>query len=95
MWNHDGSDRDQPMLTSIIAHRICNASALPQEHFGQPAPQTANVYFTFNHFTRNGRLLGMHGVTTEMLIKAGETLFALNNDTLARSWWKEKSPLCS
>jgi len=90
---HGASSRDQPTLTRAVLSGACVVSVLPQEHYGQPHPTTAGVYFTFNHFTRSGRLKGRANVTEEQIVRAGIDLLGMGPDK-AKDWWRQRSSLC-
>eukprot|EP00965_Chrysotila_dentata_P046349 1540358-Pleurochrysis_carterae.AAC.1 len=84
---------DQPYLVKSIREGTCRLSLLPQESFAFPTANSSGTYWTFNHFTRTGRMLGKHGMDTAHFAQAGKVLLGLD-DALAECWWKLKSPLC-
>jgi len=92
-WYAGPRPKDQPQLSSSARSGFCNVSALPQEEYALPTANNSGFYWTFNHFTRTGRMKGHEGMHKEQLALAGRVLLGLSG-SVAEHWWKLKSPLC-
>uniref|UniRef100_A0A7S4FAG9 Nucleotide-diphospho-sugar transferase domain-containing protein n=1 Tax=Chrysotila carterae TaxID=13221 RepID=A0A7S4FAG9_CHRCT len=93
VWYTSFRDKDQPQLTKSVNAGACNVSLLDQKSYAQPTADNAGTYWTFNHFTRSGRMQGREGVHSDQLTLAGEVLLGLDAE-LAKRWWSSTSPLC-
>eukprot|EP00965_Chrysotila_dentata_P252997 6211002-Pleurochrysis_carterae.AAC.1 len=93
VWYMSELGADQPQLTKSVKAGACNVSFLEQNSYAQPTNVSAGTYWTFNHFTRTGRMAGQHGLLNEHFSLAGEVLLGLDRE-LAKCWWNVSSPLC-